>query len=198
MSALNNLRVLNLAINNFTSTIPRQSLRLRNLEKLFLSNNAFTGTLPKALLDNLPKLTMLDFAKNNLTGSIPQNYGTGVDRKLIYMYLESNKLTGKLPEDASGLPSLQVLEATGNQLSGTIPTSWMALTKLESFSLGKNLLTGTIPTEILNLYDLTVLVLVSVNCVRSLIDYCIPSSSPHFCLFGFSFRSSYHFSCIPE
>ena len=42
-----------------------------------------------------PRLWYLDLSHNELTGAVPP--GLGAARGLIYLYLESNRLTGGLP-----------------------------------------------------------------------------------------------------
>lgn len=75
------------------------------------------------------------------------------DRKVRYLQLSSNNLTGTIPEEIGGL-NLSVLDLDGNQLTGEIPASIGSMSRLNYLYLANNKLTGSIPSEIGNLSEL--------------------------------------------
>jgi Leucine-rich repeat (LRR) protein len=93
-----------------------------------------------------PKLTELNLAKNQLSGSIPNLNLPNLTRLL----LDENQLSGSIPN--FNLPNLTELFLSGNQLSGSIPN--FNLPNLTRLLLAKNQLSGSIPN--LNLPNLVV------------------------------------------
>jgi hypothetical protein len=157
---LSNLKSLCLAVNRLDGKIPGTLAGLTSIEHIWLSNNDLSGTIPENMMDDWKELRLMDFSGNSLRGMIPP-YIASHNPKLMNIFLENNRLTGGLPEDASGLKMLQVIDVGSNRLSGTIPTTWMSLPKLRDFNVAGNRLSGAIPTEVLRLTKLEVFVLVS-------------------------------------
>ena len=69
--------------------------------------------------------------------------------------LYQNHLTGTIPPELAGLPSLKQLHLTGNGLSGEIPPELGGLTQLEQLIASSNRLSGEIPPELGDLGNLT-------------------------------------------
>ena len=69
--------------------------------------------------------------------------------------LYQNHLTGTIPPELAGLPSLKQLHLTGNGLSGEIPGELGGLTQLEQLIASSNRLSGEIPPELGDLGNLT-------------------------------------------
>ena len=76
-------------------TLPVEYGRLTNLTTIFIQDMELTGTIPEELLKNTPKMDMLAFGNNRLTGTIPSSLAS--------------------------LPLLRDLQLTGNFFTGTIP-----------------------------------------------------------------------------
>ena len=93
------------------------------------------GTIPTDW--NLRKLYYLDLGKNDLTGTVPLDWTTGRDNmdSLKILYLDHNRLTGELPSD--------FIAETGNG-------------RLQSLIVNDNLFTGEFPgeTTVLNAMDI--------------------------------------------
>ncbi|KAL6320751.1 hypothetical protein AAG906_008751 [Vitis piasezkii] len=70
------------------------------------------------------------------------------------MDLSSNKLSGEIPEELTGLHGLISLNLSNNHLQGKIPVKIGAMTSLESLDLSMNGLSGVIPQEIRQHYSL--------------------------------------------
>ena len=84
-------------------------------------------------------------------------YGVTTDGigRVTALDLYQNHLTGTIPPELAGLPSLKQLHLTGNGLSGEIPGELGGLTQLEQLIAGSNRLSGEIPPELGGLTNLT-------------------------------------------
>jgi len=142
----NHLRVLSIKNNQITGNLDSSGTLLiskhKNLKILDLSNNNIVSKLPSSLFHNA-NLVKIDLHSNRLYGHIPKIHGsegtainyhsssieqtiTTGPRKLKYLALNDNQLTGKLPWAPSSplssssffndLPSLQHLDVSNNQL----------------------------------------------------------------------------------
>jgi len=98
-------------------------------------------------------LTYFDVDTNALTGSIPDTISAFTNLRLLDM--DDNQLTGPIPVSFGKLKKLQQLYLFFNSLTGTIPSSIGNFTELESVSFDNNKLQGTIPQEVLLLTKLT-------------------------------------------
>jgi RHS repeat-associated protein len=197
---LSNLETLYISGNTFSGAIPTEVANLTKLITLYLSSNNFSsfpdlgslvelvelnmggnpfpaGPLP-SWLQNLTKLTILNFASASRTGDLSPIYGLtqlsslhlqsnqltgtispaiGNLTKLVNLYLNVNQLSGNIPAEIGNLPPLNTLQLSNNQLSGSIPSTIGNLVNLTSLTLSSNQLTGGIPSSIGNLTFLTVL-----------------------------------------
>ncbi|KAI3799578.1 hypothetical protein L1987_34877 [Smallanthus sonchifolius] len=204
---LTNLRRIALPGNNLVGTIPPSFFNLSSLEQVFLDNNQLTGTLPAnlgsimpslevlSMADNrftgllpssilsLPQLTVLDVARNNLSGKLiithrnscsfdilslsTNSFGTGdademkfiddlsICRGLGVLDLGYNQLRGVFPESFGNLSTtLYFLSVASNHFSGGLSSSIGNLSSLTSLELSSNQLTGTLPATIGNLANL--------------------------------------------
>ncbi|XP_007020300.2 PREDICTED: receptor-like protein kinase BRI1-like 3 [Theobroma cacao] len=93
---------------------------------------------------NNGSMIYLDVSYNNLSGSIPENFGTV--SYLQVLNLGHNKLMGNIPESFGGLKAIGVLDLSHNNLQGYLPGSLGTLTFLSDLDVSNNNLTGLIPT----------------------------------------------------
>ena len=84
-------------------------------------------------------------------------YGVTTDGigRVTALDLYQNHLTGTIPPELAGLPSLKQLHLSGNGLSGEIPGELGVLTQLEQLIASSNRLSGEIPPELGDLGNLT-------------------------------------------
>ncbi|GMI84024.1 hypothetical protein like AT1G33590 [Hibiscus trionum] len=118
-------------------------------------NSFLSGTISPSLskLQNLDGIYFENL--RNISGPFP-DFLFGLP-KLLYVYIENNRLSGQIPVNIGRLTQLEALSLAGNRLTGSIPTSISKLTRLTQLNLGKNLLTGPLPVEIKQLRNLTYL-----------------------------------------
>lgn len=153
---LTNLKVLNLANNWLSGTIPPELGRLKRLQRLELGTNFFQGTIGPWLGD-LTELTVLGLGANGgineaaegeeelagIIGPIPQSLGNLTH--LVELDLQTNSLTGSIPEAlCSNNPMLNVLNLRSNRLTGQA-AHLERCRELVSLDLAVNALTGRLP-----------------------------------------------------
>ncbi|KAG8378547.1 hypothetical protein BUALT_Bualt08G0148300 [Buddleja alternifolia] len=121
--------------------------------------NNLTTSLSGTISPSLSKLKYLDGIYlqdlKNLEGPFPNSLFSLP--KLLYVYIENNKLSGPIPANVGKLVQLGALSLEGNRFSGPIPNSIGDLTQLFQLKLTGNLLTGPVPLSISRLRNLTVL-----------------------------------------
>ncbi|VFQ93502.1 unnamed protein product [Cuscuta campestris] len=140
---LTSLRVLDLAINNFTGKIASTLANLTSLQHLDLLGNNFEDTVFLSSFANFSKLERFDLSCNNLTGVIPPELGN-----LMHVYsinLSHNFISGSIPNTFYNLKQIESLDLSFNNLSGTVPHQLVELNFLEVFNVSYNNLTGRTP-----------------------------------------------------
>uniref|UniRef100_A0A1J3JWM3 non-specific serine/threonine protein kinase n=1 Tax=Noccaea caerulescens TaxID=107243 RepID=A0A1J3JWM3_NOCCA len=148
ISALTNLKVLNLTSNRLSGTVPDFS-PLKNLEILDISVNFLTGEFPN-WIGNLTRLVSLGLGNNHYEeGEIPNSIG-GL-KKLTWLYLARSNLTGHIPHSIFDLHALETFDVARNAIAGDFPPLITRLANLTKIELYDNRLTGKIPPEIINL-----------------------------------------------
>ena len=119
---------------------------------LDLAENELSGSVPPEL-GSLDYLTTLRLGSNELSGPIPSELGALGN--LEWLSLVYNDLTGPIPSELGSLRNLTHLQLWENKLSGPIPPELGTLGNLERLSLAYNDLTGPIPSELGSLRNLT-------------------------------------------
>lgn len=112
---------------------------------------AMQGVL-SASLASLPHLQTLDLVNNNLSGTLPPEWGLpGAFHDLQILRLNGNRFSGRIPEQwAVGPAFLRLVDfqLAGNLLTGPFPavaytnTSFMLM---QAFNIGNNQMTGPLP-----------------------------------------------------
>ncbi len=146
---------------NWLTTAPLNTwfgvtMQYGRVTQLNLAFNNVTGSLPTQL-GNLISLQLLYLYSNGLSGSIPSSLCSL--SKLQYLYLYNNQLSGSLPSTLGGLTHLVSLDVSHNQLTGILPSNIGNLVKLTSLTLSFNKLSGSIPSSLLNLTNLATIAL---------------------------------------
>lgn len=123
------------------------------LTSLFLSG---TGISSLDGISNASKLRSLHLTDNALP-TIPDEVFELIG--LEQLFLDYNRLSGRLPRKISALRNLQELFMFNNMLTGQIPSEIGQLTNLRVLVLSQNLLTGTLPKSLEKLSNLNFLAL---------------------------------------
>lgn len=169
------LQVLDLAVNNFSGSIPETFGSCSRLSVLNVSGNYLSGSIPTQL-GNLSLARSIDLSDNNLSGVIPPEIGNLIN--LSVLRLGMNPVQGSIPPDIGKIGDLIILDLqrmdlqgniplaladcrflleldlSHNNLSGTIPGSLSNITYLKLLDLENNNLSGSIPMELGNLSNL--------------------------------------------
>nr|XP_043615967.1 receptor kinase-like protein Xa21 [Erigeron canadensis] len=144
---LSSLIKLLLGSNRLEGHIPTSLGGCQKLSELYIHDNRLSGTIPKQLL-RLPSLSKtLDLSNNNLSGSLPIEFG---DLKMLSaLDISNNDISGNIPDGLAGCTSLTFLSLKGNFLQGMIPSSLRLLRGLEVLDISENNLSGRIDHEVL-------------------------------------------------
>ncbi|CAK7326805.1 unnamed protein product [Dovyalis caffra] len=140
------LAVLDLSHNELEGEIPKTLRNLCNLRELDLAHNKFSGEIyrtfgsPTSCLHNSLKSLVLE--TNHLSGSLPDSLGNY--KHLVNLNLYSNALSGPIPESIGRLSCLERLDLSHNYLNGSVPESVGQLSNLEFLNIHNNSLSGIV------------------------------------------------------
>ncbi|XP_054781881.1 receptor like protein 22-like [Prosopis cineraria] len=138
---LQHLQDLNLAYNDFHSSIPLEFHKLKNLRHLNLSNAGFEGQIPIAV-SQLTNLVSLDLSSNNFTGRLPY---FNMSKNLKYLSVSLNHLTGEiLSSHFESLDNLTTIDLVGNSFYRRVPSCLFALPSLRELMLSHNRFEGVL------------------------------------------------------
>ncbi|XVF06379.1 hypothetical protein REPUB_Repub06bG0043200 [Reevesia pubescens] len=135
-------KLVDLRSNRFTGPLP---LVLPDVATLFFSNNSFSGSLSHFLCDyklGEPKLFLLQLETNLLSGEIPDCWLKWQGIRVLNM--ANNNLTGKIP-DSLGYLGFMFLNLRNNKLSGELPLTLQNNSDLFMLDIGENQFSGNIP-----------------------------------------------------
>ncbi|TVU42698.1 hypothetical protein EJB05_09118, partial [Eragrostis curvula] len=123
------------------------------LQLLDLNSNILGGVLPGYVANFSRKIEWLSMAGNHISGVIPPGIGKLVN--LVDLQFAGNNMQGVIPDDIGRLQNLKVLLLQENRLSGQIPSSLGNFTRMLTLALSYNQLDGSIPRSLGNLERLT-------------------------------------------
>ncbi|XP_057435278.1 receptor-like protein 32 [Lotus japonicus] len=174
LSNLESLQDLNLAYNDFQSSIPSEIFKIENLRYLNLSNTNFSGSLPGAI-SKLKKLSTLDLSNCQFNGTLPVSFSGLIE--LVHLDLSFNNFTGPLPS-LNMFKNLKFLSLFQNGFTGPITTThWEGLLNLTSIHFGDNTFNGKVPSSLFTLLSLRELILSHNRFSGSLDEFPIPNAS---------------------
>ncbi|XP_022719111.1 LRR receptor-like serine/threonine-protein kinase FLS2 [Durio zibethinus] len=135
-------KLVDLRSNRFTGPLPGV---LPDVATLFFTNNSFSGSLSHFLCDyklGKPKLFLLQLETNLLSGEIPDCWLKW--RGIRVLNMGNNNLTGKIP-DSLGSLGFMFLNLRNNKLSGELPLTLQNNRDLFMLDVGENQFGGSIP-----------------------------------------------------
>mmetsp|Transcript_9410 Transcript_9410/g.13752 ORF Transcript_9410/g.13752 Transcript_9410/m.13752 type:complete len:815 (+) Transcript_9410:194-2638(+) len=176
LGELSDLERIILQRNVLKGGIPTYLGKLKKLKKIIFRGNQFVGSIPEELMAGAKMLGVIDFAENQLTGTlssklsslpivslnleennfkgvIPAALGKLTD--MTKLDLSENQLTGMIPEDIYNATSMENFHLFQNKLNGTLSVNIGRLTNLETLQLGDNNISGTLPEELFTITTLS-------------------------------------------
>lgn len=143
-----------LALGGLTPSVPPEISMLTSLTVLACAESSIDVSLDNLLPTEIYEmdLQVLDFADNNLIGTIPSELGLLQNMTEVLLY--DNALSGRIPREIGALTGLKLALLDGNCLSGLIPSEFGRMTTLYDLTLFKNTLSGTLPSQLGLLQDL--------------------------------------------
>ncbi|KAL0287875.1 UNVERIFIED_CONTAM: Receptor kinase-like protein Xa21 [Sesamum angustifolium] len=148
LGKLASVTVIALRNNNHTGSIPDSMFNISTMQVMDLSINGLSGRLPENLGSRLPSLQRLFLDSNRITGRIPAFLSNA--SKLTHLFLTENDLSGNIPDEFGELQNLEWFEFEYNQISGGIPYSLFNITSLEILKTRHNYLSGDLPHDLGN------------------------------------------------
>ncbi|MCO5557880.1 hypothetical protein L7F22_011452 [Adiantum nelumboides] len=150
------LESINVSSNMFSEQVPSFK-NLSNLQQFHASKNFLKGMFNTTICQHSPKLSVLDFTLNLLSG--PLREGLSQCTHLEKLCFGFNLLTGSLPSDIFNVSSLSVLGLQSNAFVGKLEDSISNLQNLTELFLSDNHLEGPLPKGLSQNSKLTTLVL---------------------------------------
>ncbi|XP_058075932.1 receptor-like protein EIX1 [Magnolia sinica] len=131
------LRVLDLRLNNFNSTIPNWIANISSLVSLNFLDNNFHGEVPYDQISKLPNLEELWLGSTDDSLRVDwSEFLEGSWRKLKILHLSFSQLHGGIPNSIWNMTSLESLSLSFSEnITGSIPRAITKLINLESLSL---------------------------------------------------------------
>ncbi|KAL6293938.1 hypothetical protein ACE6H2_002080 [Prunus campanulata] len=142
------LGYLDLSQNQIRGTLGNS--RLEFIPFLNLSWNQLEGPIPSIL----SKVISLDLSNNKFSVAAASSLFTTNDRtsdcwihfkKLVFLDLSNNSLSGKIPTTMGYLFNIETLRLNNNGFVGELPSQFKNCRKLTLFNLAENKLSGSIP-----------------------------------------------------
>jgi Leucine-rich repeat (LRR) protein len=160
LSSLNEISLPNIFL---TGTIPMNFFSFVDMERLLLNDNFLTGTIPPSISPSVSP------SPTSSVSPSPTPSGLHVMTQIRFIHLQSNSLTGSLPNEFNSFSSLYQLFVNKNHFTGpvtfTSQPSHMALVNLD---LSDNQLTGIIPSTLFLIPNIETIIMTS-NCFQSIL-----------------------------
>ncbi|KAJ9540950.1 hypothetical protein OSB04_027456 [Centaurea solstitialis] len=154
LNGLSVLQVLMLSNNKFSSIPPDFFTSMTSLQSVEIDNNPFSSWVIPESLKSASTLQNFSAVNANISGRVPDFFGSDGFPGLVNLHLALNNLEGELPGSLSG-SQLESLWVNGQNLSGNIEVI-KNMTFLKEIWLHMNSFSGPLP-DFSGLKDLEVL-----------------------------------------
>uniref|UniRef100_M8CQG3 Receptor-like protein kinase HSL1 n=1 Tax=Aegilops tauschii TaxID=37682 RepID=M8CQG3_AEGTA len=144
VSSLTELSLLAVTNNMLQGTIPTWVWQHKKLQYLYMFNNGLTGEISSSV--TAVNLVELDVSSNNLTGSIPDDFGKLINLTLLFLY--TNQLHGSIPPSIGLLPNLRDIQLFENMLTSSLPLELGRHSPLVNLEVCDNNLSGELPADL--------------------------------------------------
>ncbi|XP_039022463.1 receptor-like protein EIX2 [Hibiscus syriacus] len=148
-------QIVNLSSNQLTGEIS-----YLNVEEIVdLSSNRFFGPLPRLLSNRFHERFRSLFyilSRNLFSGSLSEFVCNSSVTSMSVLHIDTNLLSGEIPDCWNGWWSLRILNLENNNLTGRIPSS-LGDASLEMLNLRNNSMFGELPSTLQNCTDLVIL-----------------------------------------
>ncbi|KAG9141493.1 hypothetical protein Leryth_001922 [Lithospermum erythrorhizon] len=151
---LKSMNYLSLAHNKLNGNIPESLVECTSLTVIRLRGNYFSGRIPGRLFEL--GLDEVDFARNDLSGSIPSLSGK-LSNSIQVLDLSENKLSGDIPAEMGLYSRMRYLNLSWNNLQSRLPPEFGYFQNISVLDLRNSSLTGPIPADICHSGNLTIL-----------------------------------------
>lgn len=143
LTKLENLSVIILDGNNFSSPVPETFASFKNLTTLRFAFCGLTGIFPYKIFQ-IEALSVIDLSFNyNLQGSFPEFPVSG---SLRMLKVSNTSFSGSFPYTIGNMRNLSELDLSNCKFNGTLPISLSNLTELTYMDLSFNSFTGPMPS----------------------------------------------------
>ncbi|KAG5006623.1 hypothetical protein JHK82_024564 [Glycine max] len=121
--------------------IPSQTWSLPQLQNFSASSCGISSDLPP--FESCKSISVVDLDSNNLSGTIPNSVSKC--QTLEKINLSNNNLTGHIPDELATIPVLGVVDLSNNNFNGTIPAKFGSCSNLQLLNVSFNNISGSIP-----------------------------------------------------
>ncbi|KAF5459206.1 hypothetical protein F2P56_023180 [Juglans regia] len=128
-----------------------------SINTYLVRNNSFTGEV-SPLFCNLSSLSVLDLSFNNLSGQLHPCF-CNLSQTLKALGLQSNNISGTIPDAWAKGCSLRQIDLSHNQFQGLLPRSLANCKELGHLDVGYNKIHDTFPSWLETLTELKVFIL---------------------------------------
>ncbi|KAG4949798.1 hypothetical protein JHK84_043230 [Glycine max] len=122
--------------------IPSQTWSLPQLQNFSASSCGISSDLP--LFESCKSISVIDLDSNSLSGTIPN--GVSKCQALEKINLSNNNLIGHIPDELASIPVLGVVDLSNNKFNGPIPAKFGSSSNLQLLNVSFNNISGSIPT----------------------------------------------------
>ncbi|XP_057458080.1 receptor-like protein 7 [Lotus japonicus] len=143
LTKLENLSVIVLDGNKFSSPVPETFANFKNLTTLSLASCKLTGRFPEKIFQ-IGTLSVIDISSNsNLHGLFPD---FPINGSLQTLRVSNTSFSGEFPPSIANMRHLSELDLSYCQFNGTLPNTMPNLTELKYLDLSYNSFTGALPS----------------------------------------------------